>query len=121
MAAPFVSGVAALILGQRPSLDWWQVKTIIMKSVNSLGNLAGYCRTHGRLNAYNALVYPTPVLPAAPTNLVGTAYENGGFFDISLTWTDNSNNESGNYNFYVRANRTDGESPKTDTVSVYAH
>lgn len=154
MSAPFVSGVAALLLGQRPSLNWWQVKTIILKSVDHKSGLVGYCRTGGRLNAYNALSYPTPVLPVAPTNLAATAYATGyGFFDIKLTWTDNSNNENGfriymksgnvfeelgnvganvttywqtdvghgTYCFYVRASATDGESPKTATVSVYAH
>ena len=152
MAAPFVTGVAGLLLAQRSNLDWWQIKTIILKSVESVGYLVGRCRTHGRLNAYNALTYPTPILPAAPTNLSATAYSNDGFWDIKLTWRDNSNNESGFkiylkvgdvfeemdtvgantttywledvgsgvWTFYVRAYRAEGESPKTENVSVNA-
>ena len=152
MATPFVSGAAALILGQRPTINWWQAKTMILKSVDTLAALQGKARTYGRLNAYSLLAYTTPVLPDAPTDLQGDWYENGGFVDIRLTWTDNADNESGfkiymqsspgifsylgstsanvttfwltevgagTYYFYVRAYKTDGESPKTATITVH--
>ncbi|MDI6697859.1 MAG: S8 family serine peptidase [Candidatus Saccharicenans sp.] len=95
MATPFVTGLAALLLGQRPEIDWWQRKTIILKSVDVKSQLQGKVRTSGRLNAYNSLICSTPVLPAAPSNLRGVAFKNGDFYDLELTWTDNSNNESG--------------------------
>jgi hypothetical protein len=57
--------------------------------------LQGKVRTSGRLNAYKSLICPTPILPAAPSDLHGTAFKNGYFYDIRLTWKDNSNNESG--------------------------
>jgi subtilisin family serine protease len=102
MAAPFVSGGAALVLGQRPTIDWRQAKTIILKSVDTKSALVGKARTHGRLNVLNVLNYSTPVLPDAPTDLEGAAFENGDFYDIQLTWTDNSNNESG-FNIYLKS------------------
>jgi subtilisin family serine protease len=95
MAAPFVTGSVGLILGQRPTIDWWQAKTIILKSVDYKSGLAGKARTSGRLNVHTAVHYSTPTLPAAPTDLAGSATDDGGFYDIELTWTDNSNNESG--------------------------
>jgi len=152
MATPFVSGAAALVLGQRPTIDWWQAKTMILKSIDTLASLQGKARTSGRLNAHSLLTYSTPVLPDAPTNLQGDWCENGPFVDISLTWTDNADNESGfkiymqsspgifsylgstsanvttfwltevgagTYYFYVRAYKTDGESPKTATITVH--
>lgn len=154
MATPFVSGGSALVLGQRPTIDWWQAKTIILKSVDTKSALIGKARTYGRLNVLNVLNYSTPVLPDAPTDLEGAAFENGDFYDIMLTWTDNSNNESGfniylksgpgvfnqlgstgpnvttfwltevgsgYWYFYVRAFTADGESTKTQTVSVKAY
>jgi subtilisin family serine protease len=154
MAAPLVTGAAALILGQRPTIDWWQAKTIVLKSVDYKSALAGKARTSGRLNLNSAVNYTTPVLPAAPTDLAGSAMQDGGFYDIELTWTDNSNNESGfriymlsstgvysqlastgqnvtsyllddvgpgTYYFYVRAYRTDGESIKSDNVTVHTY
>jgi subtilisin family serine protease len=151
MATPFVAGAVGLILGQRPTIDWWQAKTIILKSVDYKSGLVGKAKTSGRLNIHNAVHYTTPTLPAAPTDLAGSSTEDGGFYDIELTWTDNSNNESGfkiymlssqgvyselastgpnvtsyvledvgpgTYYFYVRAYRTDGESIKSNHVTV---
>jgi subtilisin family serine protease len=93
MASPMVAGLAALIKAHRPSLNWWQVKTIIMQSVDPKGSLSGKCNTGGRVNAYGALVKPTPNLPAAPTNLQAQVIGS----DVRLTWTDNSGNENGFY------------------------
>jgi len=94
-AAPYVSGVAALLWGQRPELSWWENKTIILKSVNNLSSLIGKARSQGRLNAFNSLTWPTPVLPNAPTDLNGQAYPGESGYDIELDWIDNSDNESG--------------------------
>jgi subtilisin family serine protease len=91
MASPHVAGEAALIWAHRPSLNWWQVKNILMKSVDPKGSLWGKVGTEGRVNAYNALTRPTPNLPAAPSNLGAAGYG----CDIKLTWNDNSNNEDG--------------------------
>lgn len=107
MAAPHVAGVAALVLGDRPNLDWWQVKTIIMDSIDLKSSLSGKVRSGGRLNVYNALTESTPDLPAAPSNLRAEGY----CFKIKLTWQDNSNNEqgfkiyrkSGNFFYYFRS------------------
>lgn len=55
MSAPFVTGVAALILGQNSSLTPQEVKSIIMNNVDVLDSLAGLCVSNGRLNAYKAI------------------------------------------------------------------
>lgn len=102
MAAPFVSGGTSLVMGDRPSIDWWQAKTIILKSVDTKAALIGKARTYGRFNAYGSLTYSTPILPEAPTNLQADAFENGDFFDIRLTWTDNADNESG-FKIYMQS------------------
>ncbi len=103
MAAPHVTGAVALVLGQRPTIDWLQAKTIILKSVDSLTSLNGKTRTGGRLNLYNMLSAQTPVLPnGAPTDLQYAVYENGGFYDIQLTWSDNSSNEAG-FTIYMKS------------------
>ncbi|MCK4644805.1 MAG: hypothetical protein KAU46_00995, partial [Candidatus Aminicenantes bacterium] len=142
-----VAGSAALVWGDRSNLDWWQVKTIIMKGVDTLGDLDNKVRTEGRLNAYNALTESTPDLPDAPSNLYGEGY----CWEVELTWNDNSDNEdgfiiyrkSGNafwevdrvgsnvttfwddvpcgelWVYYVRAYNEDGNSIKTLYESVY--
>jgi thermitase len=51
MAAPHVSGEAALLLGARPSLAAQQVKDLIMASVDSRPALSGLAVTGGRANA----------------------------------------------------------------------
>lgn len=146
MASPHVAGLVALIKAHRPSLNWWQVKTILMKSVDPKSSLSGKCATQGRINAYSALTTATPNLPAAPSNLNAQAFG----CDIRLTWTDNANNESGFYvyrkngniyvqigatgpnettywdlelpsgtwSYYVRAYNSDGTSQKTLVKSI---
>lgn len=55
-ATAFVSGLAALLLSQDPSLTPQQIKEIIMGSVDRFPQLAGKLVTGGRVNAYAALL-----------------------------------------------------------------
>ncbi|MBL1408246.1 S8 family serine peptidase [Sphingobacterium faecale] len=55
MAAPIVSGIAALIRSYYPTLTAVQVKEIIMKSVVKADQLKDRCISGGVVNAYNAL------------------------------------------------------------------
>lgn len=64
MAAPYVAGVAALLLSYNPKLTAVELKESIMNSVdvidvgwNNSTNLASVCVSGGRLNAYKALQY----------------------------------------------------------------
>ncbi|WP_017294026.1 S8 family serine peptidase [Geminocystis herdmanii] len=61
MASPHVAGVAALLLANNPDLTDEEVKAAILSGVDLKANLAGTNLTGGRLNAYNALIYSTPV------------------------------------------------------------
>jgi hypothetical protein len=89
MATPHVSGVAALVWGYSPAMDYKQVKCKILSTVDLKSSLSGKVLTGGRLNAYNSLTTPSP--PAAPSNLTGYGY----CFDTLLQWEDNSDNECG--------------------------
>lgn len=71
MAAPQVSGVAALVWGALPSLTHHQVRARIMNGVDKLSGLKTSTITGGRLNAYGALTAADipaifSVVPAAP-------------------------------------------------------
>lgn len=55
MAAPHVTGVAALIKSIRPDLSAVQVKSCILNGVDKVSALTGKCVTGGRLNAYKAV------------------------------------------------------------------
>lgn len=57
MAAPYVTGVAALLLSIDSDLTTNQLKTTILNSVDVLTSLDDLCVTEGRLNAYNAVKY----------------------------------------------------------------
>ena len=96
MAAPHVAGLAALVWGHRPYLNWWQLKTILVKSIDRIQALGNITRYAGRINAYKALTQPTPVLPDPPSGLAYFVYKRSdGFYDVRLSWSDNSNNEEG--------------------------
>lgn len=55
MAAPMVSGLAALIMGYFPKLTAAQVKEIILKTVVKRENLTSACVSGGIVNSYDAL------------------------------------------------------------------
>jgi subtilisin family serine protease len=55
MAAPHVSGVAALIFAARPDLSATQVKSLIMETVKPLNSLKGRIAAPGIVSAFNAL------------------------------------------------------------------
>ncbi|MCH5152807.1 MAG: S8 family serine peptidase [Clostridiales bacterium] len=55
MAAPFVAGVAALVLSHNDTLTAKEIKDVILNNCDKVGALNGYCVTNGRLNAYKAL------------------------------------------------------------------
>jgi len=56
MAAPHVTGAAALIWSVCPSLSDMQVKDIIMRTVDPLPTLSGCCLSGGRLNLHTAIL-----------------------------------------------------------------
>ncbi len=55
LAAPFVSGAAALIWSQNTSLKYYQVKQLILQYADHPSSLSSLCVTSGRLNIDNAL------------------------------------------------------------------
>jgi subtilisin family serine protease len=55
MAAPHVSGVAALVLAQQPGVSLSELRERIVQNVVPVAALEGVTITGGRLNAYNAL------------------------------------------------------------------
>ncbi len=59
MAAPHVAGVAALVWGVRPSLNYTQVRSIILETVTPVKRWRGYSVTGGILNAEAAVARAT--------------------------------------------------------------
>ncbi len=55
MAAPFVTGVAALLLSMEPNLTAAQLKARIMQNVDAVPALSNLCVSGGRLNAKKAV------------------------------------------------------------------
>jgi hypothetical protein len=53
MATPFVAGIAALAWREAPQLTGYQIKELVLASVNSISGLAGKVSTQGRVNANN--------------------------------------------------------------------
>jgi subtilisin family serine protease len=56
MATPFVSGVAALIVREAPTMTGYQAKSVIFGGAESIASLQSKTITKARLNAYNSLM-----------------------------------------------------------------
>jgi len=56
MAAPHVSGLAALLKAYRPSGTWSEIKSRILAGVDNITGLNGLIMTGGRVNALNSLL-----------------------------------------------------------------
>lgn len=86
-AAPFVSGIAALIKAIDPLLNNTEIKAVIQESVDKKSSLQGKVATGGRVNAHMSIIEPP-----APASLSCSAVSPSR---IDLKWEDNSTNESG--------------------------
>ncbi|WP_373838073.1 S8 family serine peptidase [Methanospirillum sp.] len=102
MAAPFVSGTAALIKSQKPGYDTIAIKNVILNSVDMKSWLESKCATGGRLNAYEALSRIRPLTAAFKAEPIsGTIPLNVQFTDLSSgnpetwQWTFGDGFESG--------------------------
>jgi thermitase len=69
MATPYVTGVAALVKSNSPTLDDAQIKDRILQSANRKANLQGTSVTGGRLNAPGALGVKSTELSFVPSPL----------------------------------------------------
>lgn len=92
MAAPHVTGIAALLLSKNPELTTAQLKGAILDNdTPQLSSLEGKTATGMMANAFNSL---KKVPPAKPTNL--SAARNGK--NVTLTWNAH---ETGDFKNYV--------------------
>ncbi len=57
MAAPFVSGVAALMKYESPTMLGYQIKSILFAQANTVTNLTNKVYTNGRVNSTNSINY----------------------------------------------------------------
>jgi subtilisin family serine protease len=76
-AAPFVTGIAALLLSNDPTMTPEEIKAAILGTVDLIPSLASQCVSGGRLNAYQALVgspvivTDIPVIGGVPVPVIG--------------------------------------------------
>ena len=126
MAAPHVSGAAALLAAANPSLSAASLKATLMNSVDVLSQWNGVVKTGGRINAARAIQQPTTCnfnlsatnqnyLPAAggEGTVIVTAPANCDFSATSQTsWititTGNTGSGNGSVSFSVAPNSQGG-------------
>lgn len=87
MAAPFVTGVAALILASHPDATPAIIKSAILFSDDNISNLSNLCFSGGRLNAYKAIISKTVHTDLTYTSL-GWVYHQVTCNDCGATWQE---------------------------------
>ncbi len=84
MAAPHVSGVAALLAAHNPSLSAQSLKATLMNTVDPLSQWTGIVKTGGRLNAFAALQNQT-ICNIVPSVSEITVPTKGGYVEIAVS------------------------------------
>ncbi|MBI5063355.1 MAG: S8 family serine peptidase, partial [Desulfatitalea sp.] len=84
MAAPFVSGVAALVQAHHPEMTPGALKGVILDTVDTVGTLADTSQTGGRLNARKALSFDEDNAHADLSSTSGGGGGGGGGCFIGL-------------------------------------
>ena len=100
MAAPHVTGVAALVKAVNPSLTGAQIKNIILSTVDPLPSLSGLVSSGGRLNAYKAVLAaqnttPSPTPQTGDPTIKLTTYQKGSTSSLRATVYGTVRNRSG--------------------------
>ena len=95
MAAPHVTGLAALLRGKMPGWTATQVRSAILSSTKPLANLAGKVGREGIISAYNALlgtnveaIPPTVNAVRTPATANAAGWNNANV-TVAITGTDN--------------------------------
>ena len=84
MAAPHVSGAAALLSAYNPTLSPASLKATLMNTVDVLPAFTGFNRTGGRLNVGTAMSNQTVCNFNLSTSSV-TAITKGGYYTVNVT------------------------------------
>ncbi|MCP4136854.1 MAG: S8 family serine peptidase [bacterium] len=108
MAAPLVSGAAALLKSRNPDLSYIDIKNILLNSVDKADGLTGKTVTGGRLNVYNAL----SLLPEA--SLAAWDFENSG--SLPVNW-ENSTGDDLNWTIHSGSTSSSGTGPTGDATT----
>ncbi len=83
MATPFVSGVAALMLREAPTMNGYQIKNLLFGGAEAIKGLSGKVSTASRLNVYNSVLKTQstsadPAMPAYDSNSNSRAVASSG-------------------------------------------
>ncbi|MGB2697722.1 MAG: S8 family serine peptidase [Candidatus Zixiibacteriota bacterium] len=91
MAAPHVSGTVALIWSEHPSLTHFQMKDLVMNTVDQNPDLIGKCVSGGRLNAFMPLAESDS---ASPSSISDVTVINTEATRITLSWSATGDDSS---------------------------
>lgn len=85
MAAPHVTGAAALLAAYNPALSATSLKATLMNTVDPLSGWASTpIKTNGRLNVFNALQNQTACSPTLGSSSLSISRK-GGYLDLGVT------------------------------------
>jgi len=87
MAAPHVSGIAALLKAYKPALAAPDLKLILQASVDHLPSLEGKVITEGRANAATTLRNANDIATLPAKGLIAVGNQGGPFTPTSMTYT----------------------------------